>query len=186
LELAAFATVNSEVIADRIDGSDVSLGGIVQSLKVSYDKHSKQMAFVTVEDFYGVVEVVVFADLFERSRQLIRTDAVLLARGRVSTRENEKPKLIASEIAQLEGLFDQKTAVMEIFINGGASAKLFEDIELLLRRYPGPVGVQLAIVSSSQLFHLIPKNLRVRPEGKLYEQLSHLVGKENINFKPVT
>jgi DNA polymerase III subunit alpha len=186
LELTAFATTNSEAIGDRADGSDVSIGGIVQSLKVSYDKQGRQMAFVTLEDFFGVVEAVVFADLFERSRQIIRTDAVLLARGRVSTRENEKPKLVASEIVQLEGLFDQKAAVMEIFINGGASAKLFEDIELLLRRFPGPVGVQLAVVSSSQLFYLVPKNMRVRPEGKLFEQLSQLVGKENINFKPIT
>jgi DNA polymerase-3 subunit alpha len=54
LELAAFATTNSEAIGDRVDGSDVSLGGIVQSLKVSTDKHGKQMAFVTLEDFLVV------------------------------------------------------------------------------------------------------------------------------------
>ena len=69
--------------------------------KVSYDKQGRQMAFVTLEDFFGVMEVVVFADLFERSRQLIRTDAILLARGRVSTRENEKPKLVASEMRSI-------------------------------------------------------------------------------------
>ena len=75
---------------------------------------------------------------------------------------------------------------MEIFINGGASTKVFADIELLLRRFPGPVRVQVAVVSGSQLFYLRPKTLRVRPEGKLFEQLSQLVGKENINFKPLT
>ncbi len=185
LELSAYATTNSEEISDRPDGTDVSLGGIVQALKVSYDKQGRQMAFITLEDFFGVVEVVVFADLFERSRQMIHTDAVLLARGRVSTRENEKSKLVASEICRLEGLFDQRPALMEIFINGGASANLLQDIESLLRRYPGPVGVQLAVVSGSQLFYLRSKNLKVRPEGKLFEQLTLLVGKENINFKPV-
>jgi len=78
LELAAFATVNSEEISEQPDGSDVSLGGIVQNLKINYDKQGRQMAFITLEDFFGVIEIITFADLYEKSKQLIQVDARLL------------------------------------------------------------------------------------------------------------
>jgi DNA polymerase-3 subunit alpha len=183
MELSAFATTNTDDISELADGGDAGIGGIVQALKVSYDKSGRQMAFITLEDFYGVIEVVVFSDLFERSRQLIHIDAQLLCKGRVSTRENEKPKLVASDIAALEGLFDHRAAIMEIFINGGGDSKLMEDIKLMLSRHPGPVKVQFAVVSGSQLFYLRPKFLKVQPGLQLVDRLAQLVGKENINLR---
>lgn len=183
LELSAFSTSNTEDIAERPDGSEVGIGGVIQALKLSYDKSGRQMAFITLEDFYGVVEVVVFSDLFERNRQSIHTDSMLLCSGRISTRENEKPKLIASEIQPLEGLFSRRAATLEIFVNGEADSKLFQDISFMLSHYPGPVRIQLTIVSGDQLFCLQPRSLTVQPTGKLWEQLIQLVGKENVSFR---
>ncbi len=183
IELAAYATVNSDEIAEKPDGSDVFLGGIVQALKINYDKQGRQMAFISLEDFYGVIEVIAFADLFERSRQLVHVDARLLCRGRVSTRENEKPKLIAAEIVGLEGLFNQRPATLELFVNGHANDKLLEDIGLLFGKYPGPVRVQINMMSGEQLFTLTPKRLRVMPDSQLMEALEQMLGRENISFR---
>lgn len=183
VELTAFATVNSDEIGDKADGGDVSLGGIVQALKINYDKQGRQMAFITLEDFFGVIEVIAFADLFEKSRQLVHVDARLLCRGRVSTRENEKPKLIASEIVNLEGLFNQRPAVLELFVNGNANDKLLNDINLIFTKYPGPVKVQIFLMSGEQLFTLTPKRLKIMPEAPMMEALEQLVGRENISFR---
>ncbi len=183
IELAAFATVNSDEIAEKPDGSDVFLGGIVQALKINYDKQGRQMAFISLEDFCGVIEVIAFADLFERSRQLVHVDARLLCRGRVSTRENEKPKLIAAEIVGLEGLFNQRPATLELFVNGHADDKLLEDISLLFGKHPGPVKVQINMMSGEQLFTLTPRRLKVMPDSPLIEALERMLGRENISFR---
>jgi DNA polymerase-3 subunit alpha len=183
LELAAFASVNSEEISEQPDGADVSLGGIVQSLKINYDKQGRQMAFITLEDFLGVIEILVFADLYEKSRQFIHVDARLLCRGRVSTRENERPKLIGAEIVNLEGLFNTRAAVMEVFVNGSATVKLLQDICLNISSNPGPVRVQISMVSGNQLFTLAPRKLRIMPEPLMIDQLEKIVGKENISFR---
>ncbi len=183
LELAAFATVNSQEIGEQPDGADVALGGIVQNLKINYDKQGRQMAFISLEDFLGVIEILVFADLYDKSRQIIHVDARLLCRGRVSTRENEKPKLIGAEIVNLEGLFNSRPAIMEMFVNGSANDKMLQDICLELAKNPGPVRVQISMVSGNQLFTLTPRKLRVMPEPQMIERLEKLVGKENISFR---
>lgn len=183
LELSAFATVNSEEISEQSDGADVSLGGIVQNLKINYDKQGRQMAFITLEDFFGVIEILTFADLYEKSKQLIHVDARLLCRGRVSTRENEKPKLIGAEIVNLEGLFNTRPAVMDLFVNGSADDKILQDICFELASHPGPVKVQISMVSGGQLFTLSPRKIKVLPDQQMIDKLERLVGKENISFR---
>ncbi len=186
LELAAFANVNSDEIVERQDGSDVSIGGIIQNLKINYDKSQRQYAFITLEDFYGVIEVIVFADVFERCRATIQSDARLLCRGRVSTRENERPKLIASEIVPLEGLFNSRPAMLELFVNGNAELKLLNDIGLVLAKSPGPVRVQMNLISGDQLFTLSPRKLRVLPDTTMITELEQLLGRDNVSFRKLS
>ncbi len=183
LELEAFATVNTDTSGDVPDGNTATIGGLIQSLKINYDKQGRQMAFVTLEDFFGSIELLIFSDLFERSRSVLEVDSKILCTGRVSTRENEKPKIVASEIAALEGLFEHRTATLELFLNGNSTSKSLEDIKLVLRQHPGKVAVRLSIVSQDQLFVLSPKNTRVLPNLELIEKLSKLLGKENVGFR---
>ncbi|MCK4857844.1 MAG: DNA polymerase III subunit alpha [candidate division Zixibacteria bacterium] len=186
LELAAFASVNSETIVDRKDSSQVTIGGIIQALRINYDKVNRQMAFITLEDFFGVVDVIVFADVFERSRRLLRPDSMLIFKGKVSTREQEKPKLISDEVEALEGIFDRRSASMEIFINGDRSADLFEKIKQILDRNRGRVTVSISLISRGQLFQLELQKLRVLPTTEMVDQLSALVGRENVAFREKT
>jgi DNA polymerase-3 subunit alpha len=182
LELVTFASASTENLSEKPDNSEATVGGIVQTLKINYDKSSRQWAVVNLEDFYGAIEVLVFAEQFERYRNLLRPDANLLFRGKVSTREQQKPKLIASDVRALEGIFDRAPALMEIFVNGETRATSLEKIKLLLSGSPGKVVVRLNLISRGELFSLEPKGLRVTPSMELVESLGELVGKENINF----
>lgn len=181
-ELSTFASVNSETLADCADNSESSIGGIVQSLKINYDKASRQWAVVNLEDFFGQIEILVFAESFERFRSLLRPDAVLLFRGKVSTREQQKAKLIADQITPVDGIFDQLPAMMEIFLNGNVNSNVLNQIKLLLSRHPGKVAVRLNLISAGQLFNLELNHLKVLPTAEMIDDLSDLVGTENISF----
>lgn len=183
LEIAAFASANIETISEAADGEMASIGGIIQALRISYDKQGRQMAFVTLEDFYGVLDVIVFADLFERSREHLRPDAMLLLRGKVNTREGEKPKIIGDQVTPLEGIFEMREATMEIFLNGKSEPGILDRIKRVLEKNPGRVGVVLKLVSGNQLFSLGVSGLRVTPSTKLVDQLGELVGRQNLTFR---
>ena len=84
---------------NNLDGKVVRYGGIVTAKSVKYTRaDNKAFCFLTVEDMYGTVEVVVFSKLYESLGTRLAVDEVLVVQGRVSAREDEAAKLVASEI----------------------------------------------------------------------------------------
>ncbi|MBQ7058424.1 MAG: DNA polymerase III subunit alpha [Firmicutes bacterium] len=87
-----------------IDGQEVVIGGLVTGRTIKVTKNNKLMAFLTVEDLYGSVEVLVFPNTYERYKDLTVEDSKIFVRGRVSAEEEADSKLIASVIIRMEDL----------------------------------------------------------------------------------
>ena len=79
---------------------DVVVGGIVTEIKPIVDRKGKSMAFVTLEDFSGTGEVLVFSDQYELHKTLVANDSLILVRGQISAKEGDN-KVVASEIMSL-------------------------------------------------------------------------------------
>ena len=89
--------------ADRLtDGSIQIIGGILEDITTKYTKTSRTMAFLTIEDLTGSVEVLVFPNDYEKSRELLNLDERLFIRGRVSQEDDKPSKLIAEKIWRFE------------------------------------------------------------------------------------
>ena len=92
-------TVDEEVgIAKIPDGRDVVIGGMITEKTVKYTKNNQAMAFVTVEDLVGSVEVIVFPRDYERYRDLLVEDNKVFIQGRASVEEEKDAKLICREV----------------------------------------------------------------------------------------
>ncbi len=86
---------------DLADGSPVTLGGILTDKKIKYTRNNSVMAFVTLEDLYGTIEVIVFPRVYSRFSALLNTDQAVIVKGRISLREEEDPKVICNEVEPL-------------------------------------------------------------------------------------
>ena len=80
------------------DGQMVTVGGMVSERTIKITKTGKNMAFVTLEDLVGSVEVLVFPTDFEANRDLLTEDAKLFIRGRVSLGDEPAGKLICQQV----------------------------------------------------------------------------------------
>ena len=80
------------------DGQMVTVGGMVSERTIKSTKTGKNMAFVTLEDLVGSVEVLVFPKDFEANRDLLTEDAKLFIRGRVSLGDEPAGKLICQQV----------------------------------------------------------------------------------------
>ena len=81
------------------DGKKVSLVCIVAKLKTQLTKNNRIMAFVNAEDRYGMLEIVIFPNVYEKYSALLGAGGALLFRGTVNLKENEEPKIICDFIA---------------------------------------------------------------------------------------
>ena len=110
-ELASLE-INSRFLAELAERPDhgmtydqrvVRMGGLIAEKKMKAVKSGNMMAFVQLEDLYGVTEVLVFPKVYERvSAQLLADEAVVMT-GKLSVREDEEPKLLLERVAPLRG-----------------------------------------------------------------------------------
>ena len=102
-ELASAA--ESETPDTRIkDGMTVTMAGMIAGKKNLVTKNNKMMAFVDLEDLYGEVEVVVFPNVYERCREAIEEDNVVVVKGKLNFKEEEMPKLLADSVVDIDGV----------------------------------------------------------------------------------
>ncbi len=84
------------------DGAKEVVGGMITNKTIKHTKNNKTMAFLTIEDLMGNVEVVVFPKDYERNRQYLNEDTKVFVKGRVSEEDEAAGKLICESIIPFE------------------------------------------------------------------------------------
>ena len=125
-------------IPEVYDNQKVIVGGMITDKTIKYTKNNKVMAFLTVEDLVGTVEVVVFPRDYEKSQQFLNEEGRVFIQGRVSAEDDRASKLILEKIRPFDNMpreiwiqFDNKESYTQ------QSQELLAD----LRRSPGDSAV---------------------------------------------
>ena len=164
-------------IVENIDGKKVTLGGIVVKKKNMITKNNNMMAFITLEDLYGVVECIVFPATFDRYNSLIEEDSLVVIEGKISLSEEEEPKIICEKISQLN---KYKEGKVYLKISKGRPLTTFDSIKEILKKYKGetPVYVYMEAEEKTVIAH---RELWVNIENKLlFEELAKTLGENNV------
>jgi DNA polymerase-3 subunit alpha len=110
-ELDKIATTNTSEITDisesegnshLSDGSRVVIGGIIIKKQNKITKNNNMMAFITLEDLFGTVEGIIFPKIYERCKDILFEDNIILIEGTIDASEDEAPKLICNKITELK------------------------------------------------------------------------------------
>ena len=183
-ELQHLCTQNSTSILAVPDNQEVTLGGIIVGIKSNIDRKGKQMAFVTLEDFTGRVELILFSDLYETYRPLVRTDSLVLVKGTSSTREGEKPKVLVQEIIPLAQAWQRVEGSLHLHLaSGNLDSAALSNLKEIMSRNPGPMRVILHVNSLETKLSLQLKDAQVSPNLSLYQGLSQLLGAQNVRLE---
>ncbi len=84
------------------DGAREIVGGIIAGKTIKYTKNNQTMAFLTIEDIAGTVEVVVFPRDYEKCRRFLEEDNKIFVKGRVSEEDDAPSKLICESVAPFD------------------------------------------------------------------------------------
>ena len=155
------------------------------------------MAFVALEDLYGVAEVVVFPNVYEKCSHFLQGDDVIAVRGTLNFKEGEAPSVLADEIVPVDQAGENFRSPAQ---NAGRAAELkpdgmikvrmpagfdvninLEQIKNTLRRHRG--GYQVLIYLPEGRTLKTDRSLWAEPSEALINQLSALVGPENVKVQ---
>ena len=153
-----------------IDNSKVTVGGMITGKTIKYTKTNKVMAFLTVEDLVGTVEIVVFPRDYEKNAQLMEVDDKVFIQGRVSAEDEKASKLICENIRSFDDVPSElwvQFATKEEFLS--KEEGFYQDLSDSDGRY----SVVVYIRSPKAVKRLGPsRNVKINGEllGKLYEK----------------
>ncbi|MCL2297093.1 MAG: DNA polymerase III subunit alpha [Proteobacteria bacterium] len=163
----------------------ILIAGIITTIRAQSSKRGK-MAFVTLDDSAGSVEIVVYSETFEAARALLQEDRLIIADVRISHRHQERDgedaqsslRIIADAFYDLDTLRRTRVKALRISCNAEANAKTLLEI---LRPFAGkngggvPVMIDYANTQASGVVAL-PDLWRIAPEEALIQHLHTLPG----------
>ena len=158
------------------DGAKEVIGGMITDKTVKYTKNNKTMAFLTIEDLLGTVEVIVFPRDYEKNVSLMNEDAKVFVRGRVSEEEDKPSKLICERIYSFDEI------PQELWVQFSTREEYENKVSHLydmLKESDGSDRVVLYIKGDKSLKRL-PPSRNVKVDEKLISQLSGEYGKDNV------
>ncbi len=160
------------------DGANAMIGGIISDKKIKYTKNDQVMAFITLEDLVGSVEVIVFPKTYEANAPRLNEDAKVFIEGRVSVEEDRDAKLIAGKILTFDEM--PKTVWIRFPDRGSYDAKA-EVLDRLIAGSDGGDEVAIYLKDSKQVKKL-GRSQTIRADKDMLSILAEEFGKENVQL----
>lgn len=184
------------------DGMYVNLACVVSAVKLKSTKSGSMMAYATVEDMTGMMELVVFPNALQQFGMYLKEDEAVLINGRIDAREDEAPKLIVQSAAPLSeesvSALESKELAKKPTLTGQQalakagqrlylrlpelSGEQFEQVKRFLAKQPGEIPVVLCLTSGGKP-RLAPRSLWCAGNLQLMQNLRFLLGNENVILK---
>ncbi len=179
-------TTTSRELRDMPGGERALIGGMVTAIKFTTDRNQRQMAFVTIEDPEGQAEVVMFADVLEKSRALIVENNVVVVEGRVSRRNGGDGKVLVNTVLSVGD--DHSPAWKEVHVTidlDHMGEDTVDGLKTVFSEHVGESRVFFHIQENGRRPYVIrARSQGVRVDPALVSGLSASIGARNVRLVP--
>ena len=162
------------------DGARVTVGGLVSGKTVKYTRNNQMMAFLTLEDLVGTVEVVVFPRPYEKYRSIMEEDSRLFIEGRVSAEDEKASKVICDTAQSFEDFPGElwiQFPTMEIYRK--KEDRLFE----LIRSAPEGKDQVAIYVREPRSIRRLGANWQIGATEEFRRKIAAVFGTENVAYR---
>lgn len=185
LALENFSTDSTRQAANRAEGSEITLGGMITRVKKSVTKNGRSagmaMAMITLEDLEGQIDAVVFAENYaeiQKRGPIIEPERIVFLRGKVDKRR-ETPSIIVNDMIPIEEAAGKLTTALLIKLDPQRhTPQTLEELKTLLASARGgtPVFVQVPVNGSQQATVRLDNALFIRPTSDLAGDMERILG----------
>lgn len=186
--------VEDEDEARVYDKVPYTIGGMIEDVTIKSTRYGDQMAFLTIEDLYGTMEVVVFPRDYAKFKDYLIKNSKVIIKGNAAVTE-EECKLLLSDIKTFEekqhSLDGEKKELWIRFYSMEAYSVASEQLLKLLQYNKGATCVNIVILPKevpgeerkAPMIKALDDRFSVFANGRLIEQLQQLFGMENVTIR---
>jgi DNA polymerase-3 subunit alpha len=177
-EVKLFSSTPLQDLEGLPDNARVMICGQLTNLKTTVDRKGGTMAFVTIEDFAGSVEAIVFSDAYSTHRELLQPEAVVVLVGTASTREDEPTKILVEKAMSLDEAWNEipRKFVLDIPAQQASDAAIQQLVQLL-RANQGACNLFFRLRNGGPSnYDFRAKSLKIRLNAILLQRVKELLG----------
>ena len=173
-----YANTDTSKVRELSDRSVVRIGGLIRDFKHYNDRKGDLMAFVTLEDLSGFVEVTLFSSLYSSVSDLIEKDAAVFIEGRV-TRDEKSVKILGDGVIPIEKAEETWTTGVRLNLDmTDLDKQRLQELYNILRKHKGTCGayLHLRMPHRTETIIALPDNIRLRPGKALTDEINNFLG----------
>ena len=178
-----YTNANALSLSDLSDGVAVRIGGLISAVKIHKTKRGDLMAFVSIEDLHGSVEVVVFSSLYPQVADLIAVDNAVLVQGQLQ-QDEKSSKILADELVPMNKAEETWTANVHLRLDATRTDRdQLETLRDLCASHTGSCAAFIHLVAPEKTETIIslPDAYRLKPGDDLKRAIDGFFGYEVVN-----
>lgn len=185
-ELKKVSNTDTKEIQNLKDGAEAKIGGVPVALNEIKTKRGDIMAFVTLEDLNGSIEVIVFSELYKKVSAIIKSEQPILVKGKVTMdANNQKFKVKAEDISLLADAAKILPSTVHVSLDISVISKpQLEKLKNILKNHPGKCTtyLHLFIPGQSETIISLPQEFHLNPSEGLSKEVEYLFGSQVMTF----
>ena len=169
--------IDEETDRPKVDDSSLHIiGGMITSKSIKTTRTNSLMAFITLEDMFGTIEVIIFPKDFEKYKHMLEPDSKIFIRGRTTIEEDKDAKLICQEIIPFDAVPKELWVRFEDFAQ---FQKAEQELYNILEEYDGD-NVVIIYCEKEKIMKQLPKSKNVNACKELVSRLREIYSEDNI------
>ncbi len=180
--IKAYCSSTISLIQNSRERDEVSLGGIIASLRKSTTRRGNKMAYFTLEDLEGKIQVTIFPEPFSKFSRYIKHDSLIYVKGRIDL--SEEPKVVAREVIPLSEVKERLSSALHIrLITTGLEEDALIRLKRMLISHPGDCLTYLHLQLATREEVVVLSTFRVQPKEELVKEVEELLGEGCISYR---
>ena len=176
-DLAEMGMRSVDDLVDLPDGAEVQIGGVLVEVKPHTTRDGKPMAFGTLEDLSGTIDLVVFSDHFEKLRERLLVDEMVVLQGRFSAR-NGRSSVQVENVMPIEQAREQLADTVNVMLPGDLiRMERLKSLHTLCLKHPGDCQLRLHLkLERDHATVVLSRQVQVLPSDDLLREIAELTG----------
>ncbi len=173
------ADVNSKKIAD---GRRISIIGVLGDIKLKQLKNKNTIAYTTLEDTTGTIDVIVFSAVLASYRAIMTEGSVVIVNGKVSEREDRDAELVCESVEIVPESAQNAVQMATLYLKiPSVNSPKFNLVCDVLSNHSGDSDVIMVCEDSGKKI-MAPDRLKIHPSSEIVEALSKILGENNVKL----
>jgi DNA polymerase III subunit alpha len=183
-EVRTYGNATTGALSEKPSGFDIAIGGLVSAARFMRTKKGDPMAVIQLEDWEGIVEVLIFPDTYAKTQRLLEIDAPILVKGKLDNDESTI-KVLASDIYPMERVKEVLSRSVTIRINSSlAPQDIAEKLQPIIDEKRGSAEIIFELEFPGRFTALVRPNpyVKISPDREFVESVERICGHDTVRL----